>query len=479
MNSKQKKTARRREETLGRRFLLARTRSAVASTSAHRILSPTAIASSGPVQNTFLNTIQSVAPIPQFPKFNFPARTSNETVEQEMLDSGALTGADLDIQGQFSGMFPNMGPNIHDPRQLLAYVNHHEVLNAATARGAVPLTSNAAFASPQKSPEEARLEREFCKAYEEALSGNSSNPMETEADIRNMNAEMERQAHYDEENDGNSSDEEMDFWRFDYKGDDTEEPEEPDEDMVSEDEPDGDEEDCVSDEMDEDEDYEDRVAFMVSVDSEDSPDPFAPEDHKTASDLPPHILSIYCLVTWLHAQFHLPRAACNAVLACLAFLVFALAPQLQIPYITLKSANNAIGLTDVPIHILAVCPDCRDVFPGTSQAPDKCTNCTCDLFSNVTIRGNIRKDRVPLVKYPYLSISEQLSSILSIPGVGETMDDWRKVKRTPGHYQDIFDGRIAKNIRGHDGKLFFSNNPNEINGPNGELRLGLNWGIDW
>lgn len=487
MNSKQKKAARRREQTTGRKWFLARTRSAVTAAASEpstsmsqRILSPTAVSIPGPLQHSYPDTIhEPLPPMPQYPEFNFPLRTSDEAVEQEMLDTGALTGEDLDIQGSYSGMFPNLGPNIHDPRELLAYVNHHDVLNAATARGAVPLTSKVAFAPPPKSFEEALMEREMRRAFEEGLSGAGDDSTE-------VDGKRQGQEDHEQESDSDSGTEGGEFWRFDYRDDEDnfDDENEDDEEMLSEDGRDSGDGEKLPDEMDQDGEPPTTTAeFLVSVDPEDSPDPFAPETLETASTdvsgLPPHILSIYCLVAWLHAQFHLPRAACNALLACLACLVYFLAPQVDIPYITLKSANRAIGLTDIPIHILAVCPGCKEVFPSTPTTPDKCTKCAASLFSDVTLRGNTRKDRTPLIKYPYLSISEQLSSILALPGIMDVMDDWRKVKRTPGHYQDIFDGRIAQTINGHDGKLFFSNNAIEPRGPNGELRLGVNWGVDW
>ncbi|KAJ7126601.1 hypothetical protein C8R43DRAFT_897637 [Mycena crocata] len=222
--------------------------------------------------------------------------------------------------------------------------------------------------------------------------------------------------------------------------------------------------------------------LIVSVNSEDEHDPFQPEHLDFApaniSALPPHLLVIYCVVSWLHCQFHLPRIACDALLTIFAMLVFFLAPSVEQPFVTLKSVNSALGVSDVPIHILAVCPDCREVFSGGCEAPDACSQCTSDLFSDIGTAG-ARKSRTPIVRYPYLSISEQLASIVALPGVEDVLDSWRNLPRQPGIYQDIFDGRIAKEMRGPDGKLFFSNKMGEEKGPDGELRLGLNWGVDW
>jgi hypothetical protein len=201
-------------------------------------------------------------------------------------------------------------------------------------------------------------------------------------------------------------------------------------------------------------------------------------DPTDISALLPHLLTIYCVVSWLHTQFHLPRSACDALLTIwLIFLTF-IAPTLEPPMVTLKAVNSALGLSDVPIHVLAVCPGCREVFPGSSHTATQCSQCESDIFGEVPTAGR-RKSRIPLIRYPYLSISEQLASILALPGVEDIMDDWRTVERKPGLYQDVFDGRIAKEMKGPDEKHFFSNKKGEEKGPNGELRLGLTWGVDW
>ena len=87
---------------------------------------------------------------------------------------------------------------------------------------------------------------------------------------------------------------------------------------------------------------------------------------------------------------------------------------------------------------------------------------------------------MPIVKYLYLPLSEQIASILQVPGVEALLDEWRKKPRKTGDYIDIFDGDVCHNkLQALDGSLFFSNLPHEKNRPRGKLRIGVNLGLDW
>ncbi|KAI6034173.1 hypothetical protein BKA83DRAFT_55423, partial [Pisolithus microcarpus] len=192
--------------------------------------------------------------------------------------------------------------------------------------------------------------------------------------------------------------------------------------------------------------------------------------------------AIHAVVSWLHLQFHLPRVACNALLAIFSLLLLFLNPATQVPFVTIQSGNRFLGV-DKPIYMLPVCPTCRDVYPPAASplSHDTCPVCKVNLFlPGQTPRGNTRSLKTPVVKYPYLPLSEQIASILKIPGIEATLDAWRHKHRTPGTFTDIFDGDICRTkLKGPDGKLFFSNDANERHGPNGELRLGVNLGVDW
>ena len=61
------------------------------------------------------------------------------------------------------------------------------------------------------------------------------------------------------------------------------------------------------------------------------------------------------------------------------------------------------------------------------------------------------------MRYPYLSISEQLPSIVDVPSFEQAVDLWRKKENTSGRLETLFNGRIARQLRGPDGKPFFSN----------------------
>ncbi len=111
---------------------------------------------------------------------------------------------------------------------------------------------------------------------------------------------------------------------------------------------------------------------------------------------------------------------------------------------------------------------------------DNCTTCDISLFSpELTQQGNHHVTKTPEIKYPYLSLSDQIALFLRNPGVEVLLDDWRTKPCNPGEYGDIFDESMCQlKLRAPDGSLFFSNLPHEIKGPTNELRIGVNMGLD-
>ncbi|KAG2351109.1 hypothetical protein BDR07DRAFT_1502581, partial [Suillus spraguei] len=210
--------------------------------------------------------------------------------------------------------------------------------------------------------------------------------------------------------------------------------------------------------------------------AEDDTDPFFIVDGLCAENttdlmhLPGHLVSIYAVVSWLHLQFHLPKVACNALLAIFACILLTLSPNIEPPFVTLQSSNRVLGV-DKPIYTLPVCPSCRDVFPPACslQSHDQCTLCNEDLFlPDKTAHGNQRSLKSPLIKYPYLPLSDQIKSLLKVPGLKSILDGWCSKQRAPNQYINIFDGSVCKTkLKALDA------------GPDGELRVGVNLGVDW
>jgi len=237
-------------------------------------------------------------------------------------------------------------------------------------------------------------------------------------------------------------------------------------------------EDLQADDIIKDEEDPHTLSHLFHSDhAEDNPDPFVIDHHIRQStpdlqELPDHVVIIYAMVSWLHLQFSLSRIACNAVLAILVYLLALLNPNIPHPFVTLQSATRSLGV-DAHIELLAVCPTCRDVFPSalSKHAQEACPACNVPLFlSDHTKRGNQRAKKVPVIKYPYLSLSDQIESILKVPGVEALLDEWRIKPRRLGEYTDIFNGDMCRNIlKAPDGLLFFSNLPHERAGPKGEL----------
>ena len=188
------------------------------------------------------------------------------------------------------------------------------------------------------------------------------------------------------------------------------------------------------------------------------------------------------MVSWLHLQFSLSRITCNAVLAILVYLLALLNPNIPHPFVTLQSATHSLGV-DAHIELLPVCPTCQDVFPSaiSKHVQEACPACNVPLFlSDHTKRGNQHAKKVPVIKYPYLLLSDQIESILKVPGVEALLDEWCIKPRRLGEYTNIFNGDMCHNIlKAPDGSLFFSNLPHERAGPKGELWIGVNLGVDW
>ena len=211
-------------------------------------------------------------------------------------------------------------------------------------------------------------------------------------------------------------------------------------------------------------DYEDTgIGPGLLEHNEDDPDPFVVEREKRQTtpsfkDIPGYLLVIYATVSWLHLQFYLPRVACNALLAIIARIITFLDPVITLPFITLISATRSLGV-ESQIELLAVCPNCRDVYPSASSkhAQDTCTICNVPLFlPDLTKRGNRRAAKTPVIKCPYLSLLNQLESLLKVPGVEALLDEWRQKPRQSGHYTDIFDGKVCRlDLKAPDGCLFF------------------------
>jgi hypothetical protein len=108
-------------------------------------------------------------------------------------------------------------------------------------------------------------------------------------------------------------------------------------------------------------------------------------------------------------------------------------------------------------------------------------SCNAPLFLSDHMRqGNLCGMKTPIIKYPYLSLTQQLISVLKIPGIEALLDNWWTKQCLSRDYGDIFDGNMCRlHLKAPDGGLFFMNLPHERNGLNGELRIGINLGIDW
>ncbi|GBE78040.1 hypothetical protein SCP_0109220 [Sparassis crispa] len=290
-----------------------------------------------------------------------------DTVELEMLEHGTFTESDMFLDAPF------FGEGIHDPAVLTAYVDHYSRLNAATAAASQPLTSYTAHSSPRFQPDTSS-ENSFLQAINEMM----------------VNLGSDEGADVDKE--GLPP-------------------------LLGPIPPSADDEEAAKD------------VGILDDNDEDNTDEFvhgagnpisAPEGWEDVSRRPAddHWDALISSQNWEEVDPFEPHFEIHNISTADLLVLLLVAPGTALPFMTLKTANQILGL--------------------------------------------------------------DLETILSIEGSEDLLNEWRKVARKDRVYQDIFDGAIAKTLRGPDGKPFFANEGvQHVKGPDNELRIGLSWAIDW
>ncbi|KZP21905.1 hypothetical protein FIBSPDRAFT_739745 [Athelia psychrophila] len=223
---------------------------------------------------------------------------------------------------------------------------------------------------------------------------------------------------------------------------------------------------------------------------ENSPDPFRGDGTTTAdpfrsrSSIHPDqgVYMLYALVAWLHTQFHLPFRACNAMLVIAALIIQSFGIAVSAPVsTTLPTVLKKLGV-EPAIRVHPVCPKCLEVYPDSKDTPAVCPICQTNIFKTGrthTGRERTEQDREPELRYATRSLASQMAEIVSLPGMEDELDEWRKKARKAGEYDDFFDGAISRELKGHDNKPFFANDTMDHDGPDHELRVGVTLGADW
>lgn len=224
---------------------------------------------------------------------------------------------------------------------------------------------------------------------------------------------------------------------------------------------------------------------------ENDPDPFTTSSENDSARMgasissqttPAPLFILYLLVSWLHTHFHVPFLACNAILVVVVNILRASGtsfPAHSPPYTTLTTVTINLGV-EPSFKVLPVCPKCLEVYPRNRANDTVCDHCATQLFQSIQRHDHRLKSnshlRRPFLQFPCKTIEAQLRDILSIAGVEDLIDAWRKKSRIPGVYEDNFDGRICQELKGPNGHLFF-----EVPQPLdcSELRIGLTLGVDW
>ncbi|THH26681.1 hypothetical protein EUX98_g7506 [Antrodiella citrinella] len=407
-----------------------------------------------------------------------------------MLDRGTMSVSDLYLE------YPNLPilhPHLDPPSLLHICVDHYTQYSHAVESNAQPLTSYIAHSSPPVNEYDRRLMREYERAMELAMSAETEDSTQGQGLDQDIflpaptsNLEDAPPPLVDDEDDEDDDDD----------GDDinlmpTGNPMPPpstDSDLSA-----AGLEHIADMPLVEDPTQAIPLFYDAAGDTSDLPDPFykpleTTNDSLDAAVLPPHLLMVYGAVLWCRQHCQVSRVACNVLLWAFFLVIQLLAPHIEAPHVNLSSATHALGLRNSALRVLVVCRKCKDVYSDTDDTADKCLRCRTDLFKpSTTARGNARSSKIPWLKYPYMSISAQLSATLAIPGLEDVMDEWRTKERQPGVYQDIFDGAVSKSLLGPDRKPFFSNdpvgpapvNPTTPSAEDSELRIGLAWAVDW
>lgn len=212
----------------------------------------------------------------------------------------------------------------------------------------------------------------------------------------------------------------------------------------------------------------------------------------TVTNTHPGVFIIYTLVSWLHTQWKVPFRACDAALKVIGHALRSFLPDfdaltaVDAPhsrgfYSSLSSVMTNLGV-EPEIDVLPVCPGCLEPHPTSYSPTLPCARCGEILFRHIKRLDRRRGPRDiprPLLQFPHKMIEAQLRDIVSIPGMEEMLDHWRKLPRTPGELQDAFDGRIYQELPAANGRLFFENPLPVAPGEAPELRIGLSAGMDW
>ncbi|KAE9386142.1 hypothetical protein BT96DRAFT_960642 [Gymnopus androsaceus JB14] len=190
-------------------------------------------------------------------------------------------------------------------------------------------------------------------------------------------------------------------------------------------------------------------------------------------------------VVWLHAQFHLPFRACNALLVIFSIVLQAVGTVIEPPiYRTLPAVFETLN-TEPSFQVLPVCPSCQEVYPATTTSVFLCTHCSHPLFQTAPTnaqdrRGHNTRDKPkPFLQFPTKSLEEQLGAMLMVPGMEDKMARALEHmdQHEPGKYRNIFDGKICQNLKAADSSQFFRPSAEAIEA--GELRIGVMLGVDW
>ena len=219
---------------------------------------------------------------------------------------------------------------------------------------------------------------------------------------------------------------------------------------------------------------EDAIQFHFEV-----PEPPLPATEVLAASSDSWVWRIMLLFTsWAHVAYHVPVKVLEVLLKILQGIFITLesiAEAAEAPT-SLKTSFKWLGLEDT-FQVLPMCILCRRIFNDDDlTANSVCTYCDKPLFKEVIKRGG-KNRHVPILQFPFRSLSSQLPEFLNREGVEDALDAWRSRSRSAdGTLRDIMDGQVWQELKDPDGNLFFNNDPRRED--KDELRIGITLGFD-
>ena len=145
---------------------------------------------------------------------------------------------------------------------------------------------------------------------------------------------------------------------------------------------------------------------------------------------------------------------------------------------TVYSLQKLLGVQKDMFVRYVTCPNCNTIYQysqcieisGTQKCSKRCSKESCKalLLRNVET-PNGRHLLYPFKTYCYRPLKESLQHFLNRPGLSESCEKWRDLRKENGMLADIYDGKIWQKFQEYDHKPFLSD----------PFTYGVMLNVDW